>query len=114
MPTLRALFAWTAAAMLSAATAVPAEAACYPMAGIEPRIVPASFDGIAAVPRNHVRIDFVGHVSFEIESPAGVRILTDHNGFRRPARLATGRYIHPRSPKAARSTPGGAYHPPDR
>ncbi len=24
------------------------------------------------------------------------------------------RYSHPRSPKAARSTPGGAYHPPDR
>ncbi len=28
--------------------------------------------------------------------------------------LPTGRYNHPRSPKAARSTPGGAYHPPDR
>ena len=80
MSTIRALFAWTTAAMLSAATAVPAQAACFPMAGIEPRIVPASFGGIAAVPRNHVRIDFVGHASFEIESPDGVRILTDYNG----------------------------------
>ncbi len=87
MPTLRALFVLTAAAMLSAATAAPAQAACYPMAGIEPRIVPASFGGIAAVPRNHVRIDFVGHASFEIESPDGVRILTDYNGYLRPARL---------------------------
>ena len=50
MTTIRAIFAWTAAAMLSAATAAPAQAACYPMAGIEPRIVPVSFGGIAAVP----------------------------------------------------------------
>ena len=33
MPTIRVHFAWAAAAMLSAATA---QAACYPMAGIEP------------------------------------------------------------------------------
>ena len=36
MPTIRVHFAWAAVAMLSAATAAPAQAACYPMAGIEP------------------------------------------------------------------------------
>ncbi len=36
MPTIRVHFAWAAGAMLSAATAAPAQAACYPMAGIEP------------------------------------------------------------------------------
>ena len=62
------------------------QAACYPMAGIAPRIVPASFGGLAAVPRNHVRIDYLGHASFEIESPDGVRIVTDYNGYLRTAR----------------------------
>ena len=28
--------------------------------------------------------------------------------------LAVYRYSHPRSPNAVRSTPGGAYHPPER
>ena len=29
-------------------------------------------------------------------------------------RALAGRYSHPRSPNAERSTPGGAYHPPER
>ena len=56
------------------------------MAGLSPRIVPARFD-VAAVPAHHVRIDFVGHSSFEIESPEGVRIVTDYNGYIRPQRV---------------------------
>ena len=77
--------AWATAAVFLAGAA-PAQAACYPMAGIEPRVVPASF-GVAAVPRNHVRIDFLGHASFEIESPDGARIVTDYNGYLSAQRL---------------------------
>jgi L-ascorbate metabolism protein UlaG (beta-lactamase superfamily) len=78
--------AWGAAAVL-VAVAAPVGASCYPMAGITPRIVPASFGAIAAVPRNHVRIDFLGHASFEIESPDGARIVTDYNGYLSAARV---------------------------
>lgn len=86
MAKIRIVLAWATAAVILAVTA-PVQAACYSVAGIEPRIVPASFSGIAAVPRNHVRIDFIGHASFEIESPAGARIVTDYNGYMRPAHL---------------------------
>jgi L-ascorbate metabolism protein UlaG (beta-lactamase superfamily) len=75
------------AAALLLAVAAPAQAACAPMAGIKPRIIPASFNAVAPVPRNNIRIEFLGHASFEIESPAGVRVVTDFNGYIRPARI---------------------------
>ncbi len=72
---------------LFAAWAPPAAlATCYPVARLAPRIVPARFD-VAAVPAHHVRIDYVGHSSFEIESPEGVRTVTAYNGYNRPARV---------------------------
>ncbi len=84
---LRAAFlVWVGMAVLWA-VAAPVQAACYPMAGIMPRFVPVSFGGLAAVPRYHVRIDFLGHASFEIESPAGARIVTDYNGYLSAERL---------------------------
>ena len=84
---LRAAFlVWVGMAVLWA-IAAPVQAACYPMAGIMPRFVPVSFGGLAAVPRYHVRIDFLGHASFEIESPAGARIVTDYNGYLSAERL---------------------------
>jgi len=61
-------------------------ATCYPVANLAPRIVPASFD-LAAVKSHHVRIDYVGHSSFEIESPEGIRVVTDYNGYIRPQRV---------------------------
>jgi hypothetical protein len=39
--------------------------------------------------------------------------LGDRNPLGSPTKAA-GRYSHPRSPNAERSTPGGAYHPPVR
>jgi L-ascorbate metabolism protein UlaG (beta-lactamase superfamily) len=75
-----------AATVMAAASGTLAKAACFPMAGLESRIIPASYR-VAAVPSNHVRLDFIGHASFEIESPAGVRVLTDYNGYLKPARL---------------------------
>jgi L-ascorbate metabolism protein UlaG (beta-lactamase superfamily) len=47
----------------------------------------AALGPLAAVEQGKVRITFVGHASFEIESPEGVRAVTDYNGFVRPARM---------------------------
>ena len=65
-----------------------AEASCYPMARAAGGLIPASFR-IAAVKAHHVRIDFVGHSTFVIESPQGVTVATDYNDYIRPPRLPT-------------------------
>ena len=36
---------------------------------------------------NHAKVTFVGHASFEIESPQGVRVITDYTDYARPGRL---------------------------
>jgi L-ascorbate metabolism protein UlaG (beta-lactamase superfamily) len=41
----------------------------------------------AALAPNQVELTFLGHASFLIESPAGVTIVTDYNGFIRPKTL---------------------------
>lgn len=51
-----------------------------------PNIVPAAYR-IAEIPSGNLRIAFVGHASFEIETPGGARILTDYNGYNRAGRL---------------------------
>jgi L-ascorbate metabolism protein UlaG (beta-lactamase superfamily) len=48
--------------------------------GPSPLLVPASFTP-AAVPEYSVAITYAGHSSFVIETPRGVRIVTDFNGF---------------------------------
>jgi L-ascorbate metabolism protein UlaG (beta-lactamase superfamily) len=53
------------------------------VAANRPRILPASFD-VAALDADHVRITYVGHATFLIESPQLVRIATDYNDFVRP------------------------------
>lgn len=49
-----------------------------------PRAVPAAFRP-AALQSDQVAISFVGHATFLIESPGGVRAATDYNDFVRPA-----------------------------
>ena len=51
-----------------------------------PRIVPAAFR-LAALEPDQVRITFIGHSTFLIESPKGVRIATDYNDYVRPREL---------------------------
>jgi L-ascorbate metabolism protein UlaG (beta-lactamase superfamily) len=53
------------------------------VAELPPRIIPASLR-MAAVNPGEVRITYVGHSTFEIESAAGVRIATDFNDYVRP------------------------------
>jgi L-ascorbate metabolism protein UlaG (beta-lactamase superfamily) len=48
-----------------------------------PRVIPASFD-VAALNADQVRITFIGHATFLIESPQLVRIATDYNDYVRP------------------------------
>ncbi|HUC49489.1 MAG TPA: MBL fold metallo-hydrolase [Xanthobacteraceae bacterium] len=51
--------------------------------GDRPRLVPASYH-VAARDADQVRITFVGHATFLIESPQLVRIATDYNDYVRP------------------------------
>src|SRR5215472_1610171 len=48
-----------------------------------PRLIPASFH-VAALGADQVRITFIGHATFLIESPKLVRIATDYNDYVRP------------------------------
>jgi L-ascorbate metabolism protein UlaG (beta-lactamase superfamily) len=56
------------------------------IAGRTPRIIPAAFRPVALTPQQ-VRITYVGHSSFLLESPQLVRIVTDYNGYNRPPML---------------------------
>jgi L-ascorbate metabolism protein UlaG (beta-lactamase superfamily) len=53
------------------------------VSGDRPALTPASFD-VAALNADQVRITFIGHATFLIESPQLVRIATDYNDFVRP------------------------------
>jgi L-ascorbate metabolism protein UlaG (beta-lactamase superfamily) len=88
---LRVLAIALAAAVLAAsASAQPAaQAAPKPemtracpglVAANRPALLPASFD-LAALNADQVRITYIGHATFLIESPQGVRIATDYNDF---------------------------------
>jgi L-ascorbate metabolism protein UlaG (beta-lactamase superfamily) len=56
------------------------------IAGDTPRIIPAAFRRAALTP-HQVRITYLGHSSFLLESPQLVRIVTDYNGYNRPPML---------------------------
>jgi L-ascorbate metabolism protein UlaG (beta-lactamase superfamily) len=53
------------------------------LAADHPRAIPAAFK-LAALAADQVRITFVGHATFLIESPQLVRIATDYNDYVRP------------------------------
>ncbi len=59
----------------------PAFATCFPIASQPLPIVRASLAQAAAVPKDHIRITYVGHASFTIESAEGIKVLTDYNGY---------------------------------
>jgi L-ascorbate metabolism protein UlaG (beta-lactamase superfamily) len=51
-----------------------------------PRIIPAAFR-LAALEPDQVRLTFIGHSTFLIESPRGVKIATDFNDYVRPREI---------------------------
>jgi L-ascorbate metabolism protein UlaG (beta-lactamase superfamily) len=56
------------------------------VAAEEPRAIPAAFR-LAALNPDQVRLSYVGHSTFLIESPQQVRIATDYNDYVRPSVL---------------------------
>lgn len=80
-----AFFAWAAALLIPAqgsAQNPKTEERCPRLvADAPPRIIPASLKP------NEVRITFIGHSTFLIESPKGIRIATDYNDYVRPREI---------------------------
>ena len=64
----------------SVAPAAALQSDCLAMAGAEPRVVPAAYTE-AKLAENEVKLTFIGHSSFIIESPGGIRIVTDYSGY---------------------------------
>lgn len=85
----KVMSALAALASLAMAALLPAPAVAQPekcprmVAQAPARIIPAAFRTVAA-DSGEVRLTFVGHATFLIESPAGVTIATDYNDYVRP------------------------------
>ena len=56
------------------------------VAGQPPRAIPAAFS-LAALAGDQVRISYVGHSTFTVESPKGLTIATDYNDYVKPRGL---------------------------
>lgn len=70
----------------AAAAAEPLRSECLAMANAPPRAVPVSLRRVAAKPEE-VAITYVGHSTYYIDTPGGVRIATDFSGAYRTGRL---------------------------
>jgi len=64
----------------------PLRSECLAMANAPPRAVPVSLRRVAAK-ADEVAITYVGHSTYYIDTPGGVRIATDFNGAYRTGRL---------------------------
>ncbi len=78
-------------ALLGTLTAAAAQDAsrgseCLAMANAPPRALPVSLRR-AAADANEVAITYVGHSTYYIDTPGGIRIATDYNGVYRTGRL---------------------------
>src|SRR5438445_6830011 len=70
----------------AAAQQQPLRSECLAMANATPRALPVSLRRTAAKAED-VAITYVGHSTYYIDTPGGVRIATDFNGAYRPGRL---------------------------
>jgi L-ascorbate metabolism protein UlaG (beta-lactamase superfamily) len=75
---LRWLRSMVAIAMFGMAT--PAMANCFPIAQAPAPVLPVAFQPVALPADGEVRLSFLGHSSFLIETPAGATAITDYNG----------------------------------
>lgn len=90
-------FATWVFAVLTLLPAPASAAGCFPIAQAVPRVVPASFEPVALPDGVTVRLTFLGHASFHIETRAGVTAITDYNGYNRaptPPRIVTMNNAH--------------------
>ncbi len=65
---------------LGAGPALALQSDCLAMASNQPRIIPTALTE-TALEADQVKITFIGHSSFIIESPGGTRIVTDYSGY---------------------------------
>ena len=72
--------------VLPAAAQQPLRSECLAMANAPPRAIPVSLQRVAAKPQE-VAITYVGHSTYYLDTPEGVRIGTDFNGVYRTGRL---------------------------
>jgi L-ascorbate metabolism protein UlaG (beta-lactamase superfamily) len=75
---LQSMLACAVLAMTSGAMAN-----CFPIAQAPAAVVPASFERVALPAEGEVRLTFLGHSSFLIETPEGASAITDYNGIQR-------------------------------
>jgi L-ascorbate metabolism protein UlaG (beta-lactamase superfamily) len=87
----RRFFSIFAAPLVAGLLAAPAQAQddteperCPRFVAALPQVVPASFV-VAQAEESEVRLTYIGHSTFLIESPAGVTIATDYNDTERPS-----------------------------
>lgn len=64
-----------------------AAASCAGMVSAPPLFMRAAATPGGAIPSGNLRITYVGHSSFEVESPRGARIVTDYNSYNTAERL---------------------------
>ena len=62
---------------------------CLAVAQRLPNVIFASYSTAAAATKSSVTITYVGHSTYQIETPGDVVIATDYNGVYRPPRLPT-------------------------
>jgi len=70
---------------------------CFPVAELPGRIVPVAWRSAALPEGATVKLTFLGHASFLIETPSGVSAVTDYNDYVRPPfppRIATMNNAH--------------------
>src|SRR6476661_1472193 len=85
-PMSNAVFFLLASLTASASAQQPLRSECLAMANAPPRAIPVSLRRVAAKPQD-VAITYVGHSTYYIDTPEGVRIATDFNGAYRTGRL---------------------------
>jgi L-ascorbate metabolism protein UlaG (beta-lactamase superfamily) len=72
-------------ALLGLLVATPAFATCFPIAGRDqPLLRLAAYEPGPLPQAGEVRLTFLGHSSFLIETPGGASVVTDYNGVYRP------------------------------
>src|SRR5438874_8641210 len=86
MSKLLAVIALLGSLTVPAAAQQPLRSECLAMANAPPRVVPVSLRHVAAK-ADEVAITYVGHSTYYIDTPGGVRIATDFNGAYRTGRL---------------------------
>ena len=83
---LAVALAFLGSLVVPAAAQQPLRSECLAMANAPPRAMPVSLRRVAAKPQD-VAITYVGHSTYYIDTPEGVRIGTDFNGVYRTGRL---------------------------